>query len=496
MKYIRVVTVRRTFAYSAFGSLILGALTYTGYICHLNLATAGFLCLIVVVLLSSFGNMISATVYSIVAVACLDYFFAPPILSLKVSDPLNILTLAAFLTTSLGITFQVTRVRREKLLSDLQRKEMKRLYGLAQQLLALKPEEIDPPRLLTLFRDVFALPAICMFERKTATCYIVGDPRFDLEARTRMGHLAGEDSDDSLCRISVRCLRVAGNDAGTLGFEWPDTDEFTPDSLSTLETAMLERVQAYHDASQAAAAAQAESLRIMLLDALAHAVKTPLATILAAMGGLRRTGSLTPDQTEFADVVEAETSRLGKLTTRLLRMASLEREELRPSLQPVNIPQLLAEELNLKSQQFADHKLSLVDPRETDQGEFAGDAAAHLAGVEADPELLRLALEQLIENACKYSRPGSRVDVSAGAMEGQVAIRVRSHSQISPEEHSKIFDRFYRGKRSRDETTGTGLGLDIARKIAMAHGGNLVLEVSSVDESIFRITIPVSSKER
>jgi two-component system sensor histidine kinase KdpD len=496
MKYIRIATVPRTFAYSAIGSLILGALTYTGYLCHLNLATAGFLCLIVVVLLSSFGNMISATIHSIVAVACLDYFFAPPILSLRVSDPLNVLTLATLLTTSLGITFQVTRVRRERLLSDLQRKEMKRLYGLAQQLLALKPEEIDPPRLLTLFRDVFALPAICLFENKTAASYIVGEPRYDLETRTRMGHLAGEDSDDPLSRISVRCLRVAGNDAGTLGFEWPDTDEFAPDSLSALETTMLERVQAYHDASQTAAAAQAESLRIMLLDALAHAVKTPLATILAAMGGLRQTGSLTPDQREFADVVEAETSRLAKLTTRLLRMASLERDELRPTMQPVNISRLLAEELNLKSQQFTDHKLSLVDPRETDREEFSGDAAVRLSGVEADPELLRLALEQLIENACKYSRPGSSVDVSAGAMGDSLAIRVRSRSQVPPEEQSKIFGRFYRGKRSRDETPGTGLGLDIARKIAMAHGGNLVLEVSTEDESIFRITIPVSSKER
>ena len=127
MKYIRNATLRQTFAYSTISNLILAAVTYTAYLCHLDLATAGFLCLIVVVLLSSFGNMVSATVYSVVAVACLDYFFAPPILSLRVSDPLNILALAAFLTTSLSITFQVTRVRRERLLSELQRKEMKRL---------------------------------------------------------------------------------------------------------------------------------------------------------------------------------------------------------------------------------------------------------------------------------------------------------------------------------------------------------------------------------
>ncbi|WP_263354618.1 sensor histidine kinase [Acidicapsa acidisoli] len=491
MKQVRVAKVRQVFAYSAVGILALGALTYTGYLFHLNLATAGFLCLIVLVLLSSFGDMISATVNSVVAVACLDYFFAPPILSLRVSDPLNMLALATFLATSLGITFQVTRVRREKILSDLQRKELKRLYELAQQLLALKPEEIDPPHLLTLFRDVFSLRAICLFEHKTAAFFIVGDPRYDLEARTRMGHLTGEDSDDSLCRISIRCLRVTGADAGTMGFEWPDSDEFTPDSLSKLETTMLRRVQAYHDASQAAADERAQSLRIMLLDALAHAVKTPLATVLAATGGLRMTDRLTPDQAEFVDVIEAETSRLGSLTTRLLRTATLDQEELRPRLQLVDVPELIAEELSLKSQQFVDHRLSFVDQRECVE-----NGCVDLAGVPADPELLRLALEQLIENACKYSPSGSTVEVSTGALGDTLAIRVRSRSQVPLEEHSKIFDRFYRGKRSHEATPGTGLGLDIARKIALAHGGNLVLEDSKEDQSIFRITIPVASKER
>jgi two-component system, OmpR family, sensor histidine kinase KdpD len=482
----KLIRVWGSVAYCAFGGLVLGALTYTGYRCHLDLASAGFLCLIVVVLLSSYGSMISATVHSIVAIACLDYFFTAPFLSFWVADPLNILALAAFLATSLGITFQVTRVRRERLLTEDQRKEMKRLYELAQQLLALNPEGIDPPRLLTLFRDVFALRAVCLFESKTATSYIVGEPQSDLEAQTRMGYLAGEDSDDPLCRVSIRCLRVAGEDTGVLGFEWPDTGEFTPDSLSTAETTMLERVRAFHAASQAAVVAQAESLRVMLLDALAHAVKTPLATILAAMGGLRETGGLTSDHLEFVEMVEAESARLGNLTTRLLRMAILDREEVRPRLQGVNVSRLIAEELNLKSQQFSDYKLSLVDE---------GSHLAELPGVSGDPELLRLALAQLIENACKYSQSGSAVEVSAQAVEGFVAIRVRSHSHIPTEERSKIFDRFYRGKRSCNDPPGTGLGLDIARKIMFAHGGKLVLEDSRDDESIFCLTVPISLKE-
>jgi two-component system, OmpR family, sensor histidine kinase KdpD len=489
MKNNLIDTPWQTAVYSTFGAGIFVLVTYLGYLCHLNLATAGFLCLVVVVLLSSFGSMTSSAIHSIVAVASLDYFFAPPIHSLQVSDPHNMLALAAFLTTSLGITFQVTRVRNEREHTLHERGEVKRLYELAQQLMALKPEDIDTPRLLTLFRDVFALRAVCLFENKTAGTYMVGEPRYDLETRTRMGYLIGVDSDDPLCRTSVRCLRIEGKETAVLGFEWPDTEGFTPYLLSTLETTMLERVRAFHSATQASVAAQAESLRNMLLDALAHAVKTPLATILTAMGGMRETGGLTADHLEFVDVVETETARLSNLTTRLLRMATLDREEVKPRLQRVDIPLLIAEELDVKSQQFDDHRFSFTNEEVEGEG-----TATDIHDVEADPELLRLALSQLLENACKYSQSGSTVKVSAQATEDSIAIRVRSRSHIPVGERSKIFDRFYRGEGSRDATPGTGLGLDIGRKIMMAHGGTLALEDSSETESVFRITIPVFAK--
>src|SRR5580698_9500744 len=95
----------KTIAHSVFGVVVLGALNYAGYRLHLNLAAAGFVTLIAIVLLSILGNLISATVLSVVAVAWLDYFFAPPIHSLRVSDPLNALALAAFLATTLVITY-------------------------------------------------------------------------------------------------------------------------------------------------------------------------------------------------------------------------------------------------------------------------------------------------------------------------------------------------------------------------------------------------------
>ena len=83
------------------------------------------------------------------------------------------------------------------------------------------------------------------------------------------------------------------------------------------------------------------------------------------------------------------------------------------------------------------------------------------------------------------------MEVSTDALPEMLGIRVRSRSYIPEEEQAKIFDRFYRGKQSRDTTLGTGLGLDIARRIATAHGGTLALEASTPEASIFRITLPV-----
>lgn len=476
--------------YSALGAVVLGVAAYLGYLSNFNFAVEAFVSLVVVVLLSSFGSMVSSTLHSTAAVIWLDYFFAPPIHSLQVSDPRNVLALATFLATSLGITFQVTRVRREREITAHKRQEVNRLYQLAQQLLAVKVEEIDTPRLLTLFQGVYALRSVCLFENRTANSCIVGKPRYDLEARTRMGYLSGQDSDDPLCRLSVRCLRVDGNNTSVLGFEWPDSGDFTSDSLSTLEAKILESVRAFHTAAQASVSAQADSVRIMLLDALAHAVKTPLATILTAMGGLRETGGLARDHLEFVGIVESETARLADLTTRLLRTASIDREELKPCLRRVGFLQLVLEEIAVKSQQFGDHSFSFIDERR--EGEALG---LEMYMVNVDPELLRMAFAELLENACKYSKSGSIVKVGARLSDGSITVRVGSSSDVPAGERAKIFDRFYRGVDARDSIPGTGLGLDIARKIVLAHGGDLALEDCNDSESIFRITLPISVKE-
>jgi two-component system sensor histidine kinase KdpD len=303
--------------------------------------------------------------------------------------------------------------------------------------------------------------------------------RGNLAEKTREAYVAGQDVADPGAGITVRRLLVAGKTIGCMGFEGLEDAEVISDPLAALAAALLERSRALRAAGDAAAAAQAEEYRGAILDALAHEFKTPLATILAAAGGLREAGPLLPPQVEMMETVESEAARLGNLTSRLLRMARVEREEVKPRMETLELIPLLERLADQFARRSPDRRILLLKPASSPE-------------VKADQELLLLALTQLLENACKYSQPGSTVTVQLQDRDDNMEICVsNTGGSIPSRDRHRIFDRFYRGSAAR-LTHGSGLGLYVARKIALAHGGALDLTPRKPDDDdvSFRLTIP------
>jgi two-component system sensor histidine kinase KdpD len=152
----------------------------------------------------------------------------------------------------------------------------------------------------------------------------------------------------------------------------------------------------------------------------------------------------------------------------------------------IDVSSVLADTVDQYTRTTADRRISLVKGCDSTE-------------VLADPELLRLAVSQLLDNACKYSTPGSTVTLSITRERDYIAVRVLSRGNpIPPGEKHKIFDRFYRGMDGRRSGPGTGLGLFVARKIALALGGNLDLdtEPGPADGAAFRLVLPVPESER
>jgi two-component system sensor histidine kinase KdpD len=410
----------------------------------------------------------------------MDFFFTEPLFSWRVAHPMNALALVAFIVTAMVITSLVSRVRKEATSVTLQKDRLDRLYQLSQQLLALDPEEARGEKFLEPFQRLFGVTAISLFDADTAELHSVGASQCNLAEQTRAAYIRGVDLNDPNSPALVRCLRVRGKMSGAVGFEGLEDAAETSGSLAALTTTFIERTHAFRRASLAAADTQTAVYRSALLDALAHEFKTPLATILAAAGGIREAGPLGLEQQEMADTVENEAARLGILTSRLLRTARLDSEEIKPRIELIDLTPLIAHIVEQHSARSPERRIVLTNPLE----------AMH---VHADPALLRLTLNQLIENACKYSKQGSTVTIEMEQQADSVVVKVSNNgSSIPSDERSRIFERFYRGAEAKRSTSGSGLGLFVARKIALAHGGALELEAQDrPNESItFCLKLP------
>ncbi|MDD5388557.1 MAG: sensor histidine kinase N-terminal domain-containing protein [Gallionellaceae bacterium] len=219
-------------------------------------------------------------------------------------------------------------------------------------------------------------------------------------------------------------------------------------SLATALNRLLERL--YH---------ALDSERRFTADA-AHELRTPLAAIQiqaqVALASQKEEG-----RAHALEQVLAGTRRATRLVEQLLRLARLDPLAGLPATQPIELAalaRLVVEDLHLGSQ------------AERLQVEVMDNAS-----VAGDPDLLRVALRNLLDNALRYSPPGSRITLGASLENGAPRLWVDDNGPgVAKEELPRLTERFYRG--SEVTQGGSGLGLAIAARIAQLHGARLILE--------------------
>jgi two-component system sensor histidine kinase KdpD len=457
------------------GTVLVCAVTAFCFELGLNPASTVLLYLIVVVLHSLDCTFAEAAAIAVLADLSFDYFFTEPRFSLMIEWPLDVVTIICLLTVTLVVTRIQSRSRAEAAEARLQRSNMESLYKVSQALLA-QPARVGPAALdpFVRFCDVAAVSLL----DAAAECHTAGNSRAGLEAKTREGFAAGHDITDPGLGIVVRCLWAEKSLCGAIGFEnLRDAERMAP-ALAALAATALERARSFRSAATAAAHAETETLRSAILDALAHEFQTPLTTILTAAGGLRAGGS-----GELTEIVESEASRLADLTSRLLRLARVDREELKPRLQSVDAAALAERSIRRYTRLWPDRKVAFRQVGEVREARI-------------DPQLIGLAVSQLVENACRYSPPDGAVEIELASRDSLAVLTVWNDGPpVPPAERERIFDRFYRGADARRMAPGSGLGLYVARKIALAHGGDLAMVDNSDNRVGFRLTMPLAAGE-
>jgi len=204
------------------------------------------------------------------------------------------------------------------------------------------------------------------------------------------------------------------------------------------------------------------------INAVTHELKTPIASIRLYLQTLQRREVDLAQRREFYQSMLLDTERLMHTVEQVLKAGEAAQRKRPVQRLPLEFDSLVRECMDLSR---ARHhlKADALDYRELLNG-------AGSANVTGDPEELRTAISNLLDNAVKYSPDGVRISVELDASEAKhVVLRVRDHGVGIPQhELKRIFKRFYRvAPRSRSSTKGTGLGLFIVRAIIRKHGGHV-----------------------
>jgi K+-sensing histidine kinase KdpD len=257
---------------------------------------------------------------------------------------------------------------------------------------------------------------------------------------------------------------------------------------------------AFERASEAEAAKRSERLKSALLDAVTHDLCTPLTSIKAsittlieeARGPTDDNQSVALDEEsrfEMLEVIDQESDRLNRFIGDLIELARIEAGELQLRRRWGAVDEIIAAALTRAKPLTARHQVQINNAKESPV-------------VRVDANAVSEVIYTLIDNAAKYSAPGStiRIDAQRGE-DGMIMMSVEDEgSGISSDVRERVFDKFFRATRNGDVSThqpsGTGMGLAIAKGIVEAHDGKIWIENTSNGKGTRVVfTLPIGDEE-
>jgi two-component system, OmpR family, sensor histidine kinase KdpD len=450
----------RFLAKSAMGVLCLSLLTGAALMLHLNLSTVGLLYFLSIVLVALHWGFWQATVLSGVAVLLQCYFFIPPIYSFCIADPQNYVALTVFECSALLVSRLSAREQSQARDADEQRRSMAMLYELSRRTMQLDLHQPPGSQLLQLIKQIFAVDSIAIFDSECDTIDLSGPFPLDAGETARNTCYFEINRDYGDLEFSRRVLRLGAAPIGAL-LIGGNLNPLTIDAIASLISITFDRYRSFASETKAEAAHQSEQLRTTVLDGLAHAFKTPLTAIRTASSGLIELGEMRPAQADLAALIDEQAVLLTEMTTRLLQTARLEAAEVSLKSQNIPIAELIEEVAAEHSAMQGDHLLQVS----------ISDQSLATRG---DREVLAAIVRQFVDNAAKYSHPGSSIEITAQERASEILIAVHNEGPpIQPQDRERIFERFYRCPETKHQAPGTGIGLSFARKAAEFHNGRV-----------------------
>lgn len=227
----------------------------------------------------------------------------------------------------------------------------------------------------------------------------------------------------------------------------------------------------------------AEQMRTEFVETATHELRTPLANIKAYAETLQLTDDISiEDQKEFINIINAESTRLGRFVDELLNLSQMDAGSITISRHDTDFERLL--------QECIDHTRPQMDRK---QQSFETQIPAKLPHLNLDKDKIASCLVNVLGNAAKYTPDGGRIRLVVEESPSELSIRVEDSGYgIAQEELSRVCSRFFRSADDRvRQESGSGLGLAYTQEILRLHGGRLTVDSELNQGSQFTLHLPL-----
>jgi two-component system, OmpR family, sensor histidine kinase KdpD len=420
------------------------------------------LCLLLAVVGIAFlGGLRPAVASAIVAVLAADYFFVPPIDSLDVARPANVVALIAFLSVAGIISLIVDRLTRRTIQVARARAEAEALARLAGESVVAEARTL--PDLVADLRRTFDLDGAAIMVPDGQRWRTLTEAGGNAPARPSDSQFFAELDQQAVLTLSGRTLSA-------------DDTRLLSAFVTQLRLAQ-ERARLQSEAAAAAEVAESDKATTALLEAVSHDLRNPLTVIKAAVSSLiAPDGTRTESTTHgFYRTIDTEVDQVTSMIAKLLEMSRLHAGALPVRLRDTDVAEVL---------------YRAVDSLSGAASAVAIDLPDLPPAVLADEVLLERAVANVMANAQAVSPAGLAVRVQAGLVGDRVEIRVIDQGSGVPEDkRQQIFEPFKAFGR-RDDAGGHGLGLAIAKGFTEAMGGELSVEDTPGGGATFVFSLP------
>jgi two-component system sensor histidine kinase KdpD len=488
---------RRAIGYGMAAASSVGmALLATPLLPYFDLANIAMLFLLVVLLVAVRYGRGPSVLATCLSVACFDFFFVPPRFSFAISDLQYMITFGVMLAVGLITGHLTAGLRFQARVASYREARARALYEFAREMSGVLQTE-----------QVFETTARFVQSTFNAKATLLVP---DAEGKLHLppGGAAPAALDQGVAQWAFDHAESAGLGTGTLPASplfymplvapmrtrgvlaiepaqrrWiliPEQRQHL-DTFAALAAIALERVHYVEVAQDALVNMESERLRNSLLAALSHDLRTPLTSLVGlseSLAGSRPV--LSEQQLELANFLHSEALRMSALVSNLLDMARIESGELKFNLQWQPLEEVVGSALRASRLLLAGHKVST-------------QLSLGLPLLRFDAVLVERVLCNLLENAAKYTPPGSSVVIYAVQRGEFVRVMVYDNGPGVPRGREEaVFEKFTRGEKESSKP-GVGLGLAICRAIVEAHGGTIAVDKSPMGGAAFVFTLPIGT---